>query len=174
MGIGQTVDEVPFQVISECFGPKRGDTIRILHGKPNGKWISLGSGTVVGSGTSEGIEVAREMSGGGTYDALAIPIEEGDVARTSFVEGRRWYPTVYRDENGDRKGTYVNICTPIEIFPEAVHYIDLYVDVIKHADGTVERVDDEELDAALKEKLLSESDADEARMIADQIASAIK
>lgn len=173
LAVDQVVEEVPFRVVGECFGPKMGDTIRIYHGKPDGIWISLGSGQVVGSENSAGIEVQRSMSGGGTYDALAVPIEDGDVARTNFVEGRRWYPTVYRDENGNRKGTYVNICTPIEIFPDAIRYIDLYVDVIKHADGRIERVDDDDLDAALDQDIVTEEEATQARSVAERIVAAI-
>jgi len=43
------------------------------------------------------------------------------------------------------RGTYVNVCTPVEVFPDAARYVDLHVDVMKHPDGTVERVDDDEL-----------------------------
>ena len=88
------------------------------------------------------------MSGGGTYDALGTTREAGDRALTRVREGRWWYPTTYRSAEGESKGTYVNVCTPVECFPDAVRYVDLHVDVVKRPDGAVERVDDDDVAAA--------------------------
>ena len=165
--------EFPVQTVMDHFGPAEGDRVSIGHGKPNGPLLVLGRGTVVERSADGTITVRRELTGGGTYDALDVDIEDGDVAITTFVEGRWWYPTVYRDESGERKGTYVNVGTPIELFPGAVRYVDLYVDVIKHGDGTVERVDDDELDDAVADGLVSSSLADTARTVAGSIEQAL-
>ncbi|KAB1197356.1 MULTISPECIES: DUF402 domain-containing protein [Haloferax] len=165
--------EFPFDVVTSQFGPLEGDDVGIGHGKPDGRLIELGSGEVSDRDPDGTIEVRRQMSGGGTYDALGVERASGDVAVTKFREGRWWYPTVYRDDEGSVKGTYVNICTPVECFPDQIRYVDLHVDVIKHADGTVERVDDDELDEAVEAGNISEELAEKARSVASSLESAL-
>jgi RNA-binding protein AU-1 len=146
--------------------------VGIGHGKPDGRRIDLGPGSVTDV-DGETVTVERELSGGGSYDALGVPKREGDVATTKFREGRWWYPTVYRGADGERRGTYVNVCTPLEVFPDEVRYVDLHVDVIKQADGTVERVDDDELDDAVEAGLVGEQLAAKARSVAAAVESAL-
>ncbi|WP_423751037.1 DUF402 domain-containing protein [Salinirarus marinus] len=172
-GLGTAAEDFPFGVVTETFGPVEGDAVSIGHGKPEGNLIVLGSGDVVDRDADGTIAVRREMTPGGTYDALDVPRSTGDVAVTRFKEGRWWYPTVYRDDEGDRKGTYVNVCTPVECFPETVRYVDLHVDVVKFPDGTVERVDDDELDAAVDAGHVPEALADRARKVATSIERAL-
>jgi Ribonuclease G/E len=165
--------EFPFDVVTRQFGPVEGDSVSIGHGKPDGRLVTLGRGDVVEHDPDGTIAVRRELSGGGTYDGLGVAREAGDVALTKFREGRWWYPTVYRSRDGDLRGTYVNVCTPVECFPDQVRYVDLHVDVIKHADGTVERVDDDELDAAVEAGTLSEALAEKARQVASSLENAL-
>ncbi len=165
-------DEFPFDAVVGQFGPQAGDSVGIGHGKPDGRRIELGPGEVTDI-DGETMTVERELSGGGTYDALGVPKEDGDVATTKFREGRWWYPTVYRGADGERRGTYVNVCTPLEVFPEEVRYVDLHVDVVRHADGTVERVDDDELDAAVEAGRVDESLASKARSVAAAVERAL-
>ena len=172
-GAGEEDGEVfPVRAVLDHFGPAVGDRVAIRHGKPDGSALVLGRGTVVERSDDGTIAVRRELTGGGTYDALDVDIEDGDVALTTFVEGRWWYPTVYRDASGERKGTYVNVGTPIELFPGAVRYVDLYVDVVSHADRTVERVDDDELDDAVAAGLVPSALAKTARRVAASIERA--
>jgi len=164
--------EFPFDAVTRQFGPSEGDTVGIGHGKPDGRCYDLGPGEVT-TRTPEGkVTVERDLTPGGTYDALGGEIQPGDVAVTKFEEGRWWYPTVYRGEDGQSRGTYVNICTPVEIFPRTVRYVDLHVDVVKHPDGTVERVDEDELDAAVEDGHVSEALAQKARRVADAVENA--
>jgi Ribonuclease G/E len=166
--------EFPFGVVTRQFGPVKGDRVRIGHGKPDGRLILLGSGEVVDYDGDEGtLSVERQMSPGGNYDALDVPRESGDIALTKFREGRWWYPTVYRDSEGERKGTYVNVCTPVECFPDTIRYVDLHVDVVKHADGRVQRVDDDELDAAVEAGEISSELAEKARDVASALERAL-
>jgi Ribonuclease G/E len=165
--------EFPFQVVTDQFGPVEGDAVKIGHGKPDGRLIVLGEGQVVERDADGSLSVRREMTPGGEYDALGVPRESGDTALTKFREGRWWYPTVYRDADGQRKGTYVNVCTPVECFPDVVRYVDLHVDVVKHADGTVDRVDDDELDEAVERGLVAEDLAEKARSVATSIENAL-
>ena len=162
----------PFAAVREQFGPREGATVSIGHGKPDGRYIDLGPGEVTDI-DGETVTVERELSGGGTYDALGVPKQAGDVATTKFREGRWWYPTVYRGADGQRRGTYVNICTPVEVFPGELRYVDLHVDVVKHADGTVERVDDDELDDAVTAGHVGESLAEKARSVAAAVERAL-
>ncbi|MFW6018110.1 MAG: DUF402 domain-containing protein [Halapricum sp.] len=165
--------EFPFEAVTRQFGPTEGDTVAIDHGKPAGHCIRLGRGEVTEYDPSGTVWVEREMSPGGTYDGLGVDRQAGDVARTKFTEGKWWYPTIYNGRDGQTRGTYVNICTPVEIFPGSVRYVDLHVDVLKHADGTVERVDDDELDAAVEAGDVSEALAAKARSVASAVESAL-
>jgi len=168
-------DEFPTGAALRQFGPSEGDRLEIRHGKPDGRCFSLGRGEVSECDPDEGkATVRRKMSGRGTYDALGTDRESGDVAVTKFREGRWWYPTVYRSDEGQSKGTYVNICTPVELFPDSARYVDLHVDVVKTPDGEVERVDDDELDAAVESGNISEPLAEKARKVARSVERALK
>ncbi|WP_324756522.1 DUF402 domain-containing protein [Haloarcula sp. GH36] len=165
--------EFPFAVTAEQFGPREGGSLELGHGKPDGRLISLGRGDVTAVDADGTVTVERELSPGGEYDALGVPKEAGDIAETTLKEGRWWYPTTYRDSEGTSKGTYVNVCTPVEIFPETARYVDLHVDVVRHADGTVERVDDDELDAAVAAGEVPEELAERARGVAAAVENAL-
>ncbi len=163
----------PFQTVLDRFGPREGDRVALQHGKPDGSLIVLGRGEVTEVDPSGQVTVRRTASGRGTYDALGTPREPGDVATTRLKEGRWWYATAYRGEDGERKGTYVNVCTPVEVFPRAIRYVDLYVDVVKHPDDTVERVDDDELDEAVEAGYVAEDLAAKAREVASTVQDAL-
>jgi len=99
--------------------------------------------------------------------------EAGDVAVTSLKEGRWWYPTTYRGADGSVKGTYVNVCTPVEVFPDAARYVDLHVDVVKTPDGDVERVDDDVLDDSVAAGNTPVPLAEKARGVASALENAL-
>lgn len=165
--------EFPFGAVAEGFGPEEGDRIALGHGKPDGRLITLGTGEVTDWSEDGSVTLERKMTGGGTYDALDVPIETGDVAVTKLREGRWWYPTTYRDSGGAVKGTYVNVCTPVEIFPDCARYIDLYIDVIRREDGSVAVVDRDELADAADDGLLDEELAEKARDVAAAVERAL-
>ncbi|WP_134669611.1 DUF402 domain-containing protein [Halorussus marinus] len=174
--IGGVGGEFPTGATLRQFGPAEGDRVKIRHGKPDGRCFSLGTGEVTDCTPDEGkVTVRRELSGAsGVYDALGTPRDPGDVAITKFREGRWWYPTAYRSADGDSKGTYVNVCTPVELFPGAARYVDLHVDVVRQPDGEVRRVDDDELDDAVADGDVSEALAGKARSVAASVESALK
>lgn len=157
-------EEFPTEAVFGVFGPHVGDPYRIDHGKPNGTRFTLGEGTIT-EVTGESVTVRREMTAGGKYDGLGVQREEGDVADTTMTEGRWWYPTVYRSADASVKGMYVNICTPVELFPRRAVYMDLHVDVIRYPDGTTKRLDDDELAAAEDAGFVSEALAEKARSV---------
>jgi hypothetical protein len=166
-------DDFDFPAVTDTFGPSAGDSVRLDHGKPDGRRIVLGRAEVTDRGADGTLTLRREMTAGGTYDALGVSRAGGDVAITKVREGRWWYPTVYRDADGERKGTYVNVCTPVECFPDAVRYVDLHVDVVKGPDGEVRRVDDDELDAAVAAGQVSDALAGKARSVATSLENAL-
>ncbi|GGI94001.1 RNA-binding protein [Halobellus salinus] len=170
---GDSGPEFPFNVVTRQFGPTAGDTVAIGHGKPDGRAFTLGRGEVTDWDPDGTLEITRKMSGSGTYDALGTERTPGDTATTKVREGRWWYPTVYRSDGGESKGTYVNVCTPVECFPDSVRYVDLHVDVVKRPDGTVERVDDDELDAAVDAGHVPPAAAEKARSVAASLERAL-
>ena len=165
--------EFPFAAVRDSFGPNEGDRLRLEHGKPDGRLITLGEGDVTAVDDDGSVVVERAMTPGGRYDELGTRREAGDVAVTSLKEGRWWYPTTYRAADETVKGTYVNVCTPVEVFPDAARYVDLHVDVVKHADGTVERVDDGILDASVAAGDTPEALAGKARDVATALENAL-
>jgi len=172
---GDWGEELPFPAVADAFGPREDESYGIVHGKPDGRCFTLGRGRVTDLDVDAGtLTVEREMTGGGTYDALGTDREAGDVAVTKLTEGKWWYPTVYRDDDGTKKGTYVNVCTPVELFPDGARYVDLHVDVVEHRDGTVERVDDDELDAAVDAGHVTPELGDRARTVATSVERALR
>jgi len=162
----------PFEAVTDQFGPAEGDRVELAHGKPDGRTITLGRAEVVSVDPDGKVRIRREIRSSGEYDALGTRRNPGDLAITRIKEGRWWYPTVYRGD--DRvKGTYVNVCTPVEVFPDAIRYVDLYVDVIKRPDGEVERVDDDELDEAVESGRVPEPLAEKARDVAAAVEDAL-
>ena len=166
-------DDFPFAAVTRQFGPTAGDRLEIGHGKPDGRLISLGRGEVTDWDPEGKLTFERSMRGGGSYDALGTPKDDGDVAVTKFREGRWWYPTTYKAADGTSKGTYVNVCTPVELFPDCVRYVDLYVDVIRQPDGTVEIVDADELEDAVDAGLVSDELAAKAMDVAEAVERAL-
>jgi len=166
-------DGFPFDAVTRQFGPREGEEIAIAHGKPDGRCLVLGYAEVVERDPDGTVRVEREMTPGGTYDALGVERQAGDVAVTKLTESEWWYPTVYRSGAGERRGTYVNVCTPVELFPDAARYVDLHVDVVRGPDGRVERVDDDELDAAVAAGHVTEPLAEKARQVADAVENAL-
>jgi len=165
--------DFPFGAVAENFGPRQGERLRIEHGKPDGRLYTLGRATVQERDPEGQVVLRREMRSQGEYDGLGTPREPGDVAITRIRDGRWWYPTAYRSEDGRKRGTYVNVCTPVEVFPDAVRYVDLHVDVVKRPDGEVERVDDEELEAAEDAGTVSPALAERARDVASKVEDAL-
>ena len=83
------------------------------------------------------------------------------------------YPTTYRSGDGTVRGTYVNVCTPVELFPDAVRYVDLHVDVVKRPNGAVERVDDDVLRESVAAGDTPEPLAEKARSVASALEDAL-
>ncbi|MFB6284436.1 MAG: DUF402 domain-containing protein [Halobacteria archaeon] len=166
------------EAVWETWGPRVGDDVYINHHKPDGGGYSLGRGRVMDRDVSEGLfVVSRKLGSGGSYDELSAEKEKGDRAVTTFREGRWSYETEYRDADGDLKGRYVNVCTPLAVDPTSVEYVDLYVDVVIEGQGedkTVEVVDRDELKNSVKTGSVSQELAEKAVEVAESISDGEK
>jgi len=141
-GAGRDTLELRLREEYEGLLPREGEEIRMEHVKLDGRVIRLRPGTVLEGG--ERYRVRREFSGGGVYDALGVPKEEGDYGIAEFERFGETITTSYYDVDGRLKGTYININTPVEVLPGRARYVDLEVDVVQ-LPGSPKRVVDREL-----------------------------
>lgn len=121
-----------------------GKEVRIEHVKLNGQVLFLSEGEVVRSGYAEKRLVLKRsrFRGRSRYDGLNIPKQEGDYAVSDIREGERSYRHSYFRANGDLIGTYHNINTPVEFYPDKIRYVDLEIDVVQWPDGRTEIIDE--------------------------------
>ncbi|NHW45202.1 MAG: DUF402 domain-containing protein [Candidatus Verstraetearchaeota archaeon] len=121
---------------------KEGARMVVEHVKPDGRVYELTPGVVedfdVESAT---VTLRRRFKGGGVYDGLGVPKEEGDYGLSTYRLGSPISKTAYYDKGGTLKGIYVNISTPVEIAPKRVRYVDLEVDVVAKPNGEVRVLD---------------------------------
>ena len=138
-------------------GPKKGWLFRLEHHKPDGQLIKIGPGEIQEVSTTPlKIIFKRHLKPGKFYDGLDIPIELGDYVITEIESGKWWFVHRYYDKNGNLKGEYYNINTPVEIYPDRARYIDLEVDIVKWPDGKKEIIDREKLTEHYEEGTISE------------------
>ncbi|HIP88437.1 MAG TPA: ribonuclease E/G [Thermococcus paralvinellae] len=138
-------------------GPKIGWLFTLEHIKPDGQKVKIGPGEVLEVSTDPlKVKIKRNLKPGKVYDGLDIPIEYGDYAITEIEEGKWWYKHSYYDRDGNLKGEYYNINTPIEIYPDRARYIDLEVDIVKWPDGKKEIIDKDDLKRHYEDGIISE------------------
>ncbi len=153
--------------------PKLGDIISVEHVKLDGRTIILTKGRIIERTDSKYIIKKVFWSGHRTgsfghsrYDGIRIRREEGDFAITEIVEGSKFLKTQYFSKNGKMKGIYVNINTPIEIYPDHIRYIDLEIDVVARYGDKPRIIDQQLLTRALERGYITEEIAEEAKNIA--------
>ena len=133
--------------------------VEFVHIKPTGERIPLGGGEVLDVLVGEDfvqLLAKRVIKSSGVYDGLGVEKKPGDI---DYVIARSDQPILvhnyYRGE--EWLGSYININTPPEITPSQVKYHDLLVDVVVLPSGEVKVVDEEELEKAHREEILTES-----------------
>jgi len=156
---GVTIKEVEdlFEQTIEPEHPDMGSVIGIEHVKLDGKVFHLGNALVEDfNHDTHTLRLSRVFEKEGVYDGLKTRKEPGDTATTEAKVGEWHFKTQYFSKQGKLKGTYINLNTPIELYPHAIRYVDLEVDICVWPNGKVEKLDEEKLDEALKEGLVTE------------------
>jgi hypothetical protein len=127
---------------------ERGREVAIEHVKPDGRVLHLSEGEIVEADFARKRLVLKrfKFKGRSKYDGLGIPKQEGDYAVSEIREGDWYFRHTYFRTHGERIGSYYNINTPVEFYPDRIRYVDLEIDVVQFADGRVAVVDEGELD----------------------------
>jgi hypothetical protein len=149
---------------------EEGKGLRIEHVKPEGSLIQLRGGEITFLSADKTEMTIRRTLGTGRYDGLGLIIEEGDYALTRVKEGDWLVKHSYFSAEGDLRGHYWNINTPVEFYPDKIRYIDLHVDVILEKErGKLEIIDRDQLERLALEGYIKEELADKARELAEAL-----
>jgi hypothetical protein len=150
--------EAVFKRVVEIEFPHEGSIIEIEHVKLDGTILHLGRAHILTFNPADSsITYQRTLTGGGTYDGLGTPKEEGDYAVTATRIGEWWLKTRYFSKNHEDKGWYINLNTPIELYPWGIRYLDLEVDLIIQPAGEAKILDENKLKEKVKEGVITES-----------------
>jgi len=152
--------------------PEEGSVVDIEHVKLSGVVFHLGQATIEAINDNE-LKYKRVMRSNGFYDGLGVKKEAGDIALSEAKLGEWCITTKYFSSNGELKGTYVNLNTPVEIYPHAIRYVDLEVDVCIQPSGAVQVLDLEKIEKALEKGFISKGLFEIVKEKAYEIASAI-
>lgn len=165
----QVDDEIITKKINKVLmddGPKPSMWYTIIHKKPSGRDVVFNG--IVETATEEEVVIKRFLRSGGRLDGIGGTIDEGDYAITKIKPGNWYIVHKYFNKEGFPKGVYININTPVEIYPRVARYIDLEVDVVERADKR-EIIDMEKLERAIREKMISKQLSEKAIEVANQL-----
>ncbi len=149
---------------------KRGKILRIEHVKPEGNVIQLRRGGITSLSADKREMFLHRALSGGRYDGLGLIIEKGDYGITRAREGDWIVEHSYYSAEGDLKGKYWNINTPVEFYPDKIRYIDLHVDVVLREGERPEIIDRDQLEHLVDEGYVNEELARKALRIAEALA----
>jgi len=150
----EEVEELLRRTLGPYF-PFEGSEIGIEHVKLSGEILSLGKAVIEAFDESL-IRYTREMGSGGVYDGLGVEKEAGDRAVTEAKLGEYYTVTKYFSKGGRFKGAYINLNTPVELYPSKTRYVDLEVDICLWPGGDVRVIDEELFERAVKELIITE------------------
>ncbi|MEM2117546.1 MAG: DUF402 domain-containing protein [Candidatus Bathyarchaeia archaeon] len=148
--------------------PEEGSNVDIEHVKLSGIVFHLGQATIE-SLDQERIKYSRTMRSDGFYDGLGVRKEAGDKAISETKIGEWCITTKYFSTDGEWKGTYINLNTPVEVYPNALRYVDLEVDVCIRPDGTIKVLDMEKLEKAHEKGIISKKLFETVKEMAERI-----
>lgn len=165
---GRIAEEVKRALIYDNY--RVGRSLTLVHIKPEGQPLTA-RGIIVGF--EEGVlRLERHFKPGGTYNGLDIPKEQGDWGTVELREGEWYHLRRYFSGKGELKGELYNINTPIELYPDAVRYIDLEIDVIKVGDEK-RIIDRDGLEDKVNKGIITPELGERALRIAEEIFSRI-
>lgn len=145
--------------------------LTVLHEKPGEGIVRIEGRAALLSREPPVFKLERRIRGGGTYDGLGLPKEEGDRAVSLIAPFSYVLPHLYFDGEGRLKGVYVNINTPIEPCPlSSVWYVDAYVDVVWTQGEGAKIVDLEELHTAGEKGVFSREAVKKFEKLAAKVA----
>jgi probable ribonuclease FAU-1 len=150
-----------------------GATVRVYHVKAGEEGFEF-KGTVRALEPGRLLVLARRFRGGGTYDGLGQPKQEGDTGMVELWEGRWFSRRIYMRQDGTILGEIYNVNTPPELYQGTVRYLDLEVDVVRFPDGRVEVQDEEVLADKERRGLLPPALVQRARACAHELAMALR
>lgn len=136
--------------------PEAGSLVCVEHVKLSGLVLHLGQATIESTDNGQ-IKYSRTMRSNGFYDGLGVKKEAGDEAVSETKRGEWCITTKYFSKDGVWKGTYINLNTPVEVYPKAIRYVDLEVDVCIKPDGAAKVLDVEKLEKALEKGFISKT-----------------
>jgi len=136
--------------------PEEGSTVDVEHVKLSGAVFHLGQAEVE-SVSDKALKYGRTIRSNGFYDGLGVEKEAGDKAISETEFGEFYIATSYFSADGTLKGKYINLNTPVEVYPKTLRYVDLEVDVCVLPDGTTKVLDMEKLEKALERGLISKA-----------------
>ncbi|UCE43602.1 MAG: ribonuclease E/G [Candidatus Bathyarchaeota archaeon] len=146
-----------FKQTVEAEFPTVGSVISMEHVKLDGKVLDLGEALVEAFNHDQSsFQLSRVFEKEGIYDGLGTPKDPGDRAITKARVGDWHFETQYFSKEGEYKGTYINLNTPIELYPHGIRYVDLEVDICIWPNGAVRKLDEEKLEEAKAERLITE------------------
>ena len=153
---GKALEEVEeeFRAAVKREYPDHEDSVQVQHVKLSGRVFLLGEATIRELSGSR-LHFQRTLKRDGIYDGLRVPKKAGDKAVTEAEIGSWTLKTRYYSPEGKYKGTYININTPIELYPNAIRYVDLEVDICLWPDNTYKILDMEKLESALNKGWIS-------------------
>jgi len=135
---GQSTSEVEEffkqQIVYEF--PEVGSIVDVEHVKLSGMVLHLGHATIERLDDKQ-IKYSRIIQSNGFYDGLGVKKEAKDKAVSETETGEWYITTKYFSPSGEWKGTYLNLNTPVEVYPKAIRYVDLEVDVCIQPDGNL-------------------------------------
>lgn len=153
-GAPDDVEELLRQTVEPRL-PHEGSEIAIEHVKLSGQTYDLGEAFIESYEEDSRIKYVREMRSNGTYDGLGVGKKAGDRAVTEVRPGEYYTKTDYYSQGGRFKGAYINLNTPVELYPSEIRYIDLEVDICVFPGGEVKVVDMDLLERAAGELIIT-------------------
>ncbi len=153
-----------------------GQELQIDHVKLDGRVISLSEGELLQIDPREKRLVLRRkrFKGRGKYDGLNIPKEVGDYAITEVKHGDWFYMHNYFRRDGQLIGTYYNINTLVEFYPDRLRYVDLEIDVVCWPDGKIQIIDKEGLNRHWEAGYVSKTLKQKAEAVANEVMAGAK
>ncbi|MCW4036697.1 MAG: DUF402 domain-containing protein [Candidatus Bathyarchaeota archaeon] len=149
------VDDLLRRTLAPHF-PFEGSEVGVEHVKLGGVVLNLGKAVIEKYHEGSHLKYVREMGGGGVYDGLGTEKDAGDLAVTETEPGEYHTVTRYYSRSGRFKGAYININTPVELYPTKIRYIDLEVDICVWPEGASEVLDEEMLERFADELIITE------------------